>query len=238
LIHSLVMNQAGDGIAISNKGKTAAEMMVFSRYVMFSEVYWHHAVRSATAMLQRAFYLWFRAGRPFEPFAIADENSFVAHLRRESDEVGCRLLDGIFGAQRSLYKRLLGFNVFEAPELYQQLARRPYSWLCDCGRYVAEALARETGLMVDGNEVLIDAPPIGLEVQFDVNVWDPSSNRYRNLAEISPVVRALAAHQFDDFVKQVRVFVHPRLVQALSNIDAIEIFRTAIDDYERRGEFE
>ena len=32
-------------------------MMVFARYVMFSEVYWHHAVRSATAMLQRAFYL-------------------------------------------------------------------------------------------------------------------------------------------------------------------------------------
>ena len=36
-------------------------MMVFSRYVMFSEVYWHHAVRSATAMLQRAFYLLYDA---------------------------------------------------------------------------------------------------------------------------------------------------------------------------------
>ena len=32
-------------------------MMVFARYVMFSEVYWHHAVRAATAMLQRAFYV-------------------------------------------------------------------------------------------------------------------------------------------------------------------------------------
>jgi hypothetical protein len=37
-------------------------MMVFARYVMFSEVYWHHAVRSATAMLQRiglgVFFRW------------------------------------------------------------------------------------------------------------------------------------------------------------------------------------
>ena len=32
-------------------------MLVFARYIMFSEVYWHHAVRSATAMLQRAFWL-------------------------------------------------------------------------------------------------------------------------------------------------------------------------------------
>ena len=57
LIGSLCLNEAGDGLAISHKGRTAAEMMVFARYVMFSEVYWHHAVRSGTAMLQRAFYL-------------------------------------------------------------------------------------------------------------------------------------------------------------------------------------
>jgi HD superfamily phosphohydrolase len=56
LIGSLCLNEAADGLAITDKGKTAAEMMVFARYVMFSEVYWHHGVRSATAMLQRAFY--------------------------------------------------------------------------------------------------------------------------------------------------------------------------------------
>ena len=39
LIQSLVLNEAGDGLAITQKGKTAAELMVFARYVMFSEVY-------------------------------------------------------------------------------------------------------------------------------------------------------------------------------------------------------
>ncbi len=57
LLGSLCLNQAGDGLAITDKGRTAAELMVFARYVMFSEVYWHHGVRAATAMLQRAFYL-------------------------------------------------------------------------------------------------------------------------------------------------------------------------------------
>ena len=57
LLGSLCLNQAGDGLAVADKGKTAAELMVFARYVMFSEVYWHHGVRAATAMLQRAFYL-------------------------------------------------------------------------------------------------------------------------------------------------------------------------------------
>ena len=39
-------------------------MLIFARYIMFSEVYWHHAVRSATAMLQRAFYLLHEALDP------------------------------------------------------------------------------------------------------------------------------------------------------------------------------
>ena len=57
LIGSLCLNESGDALAITDKGRTAAELMVFARYVMFSEVYWHHTVRAATAMLQRAFYM-------------------------------------------------------------------------------------------------------------------------------------------------------------------------------------
>jgi hypothetical protein len=31
------------------------------------------------------------------------------------------------------------------------------------------------------------------------------------LRDVSPVVRTLAEEQFDDYVKRVRVFVHPKL---------------------------
>ena len=57
LISSMVLQKETNRLAIGEKGRTAAEMMVFARYVMFSEVYWHHAVRSATAMLQRAVFV-------------------------------------------------------------------------------------------------------------------------------------------------------------------------------------
>ena len=64
LIANLCVNSEGDRLAITHKGKTAAELMVFARYVMFSEVYWHHTVRSATAMFQRAFFRWHQADSP------------------------------------------------------------------------------------------------------------------------------------------------------------------------------
>jgi hypothetical protein len=67
------------------------------------------------------------------------------------------------------------------------------------------------GQPIQAHEVLIDAPPVKLEVQFDVEVCDVKRNQYRRLEEVSPVVHALAREQFDDYVKRVRIFVHPRL---------------------------
>ena len=55
-------------------------------------------------------------------------------------------------------------------------------------------------------DVLIDAPPQHREVEFRVDVWFRSSNEYRPLREVSPIVDAMAKTQFDDCVKKVRIF--------------------------------
>ena len=59
--------------------------------------------------------------------------------------------------------------------------------------------------------MLIDAPPTELEVDFNVDVYFAKERIYRQLGEISPVVRTLAREQFDDYVKRVRIFIHARL---------------------------
>jgi len=45
----------GDGpeMAVSEKGISALESLLFSKYQMFRNVYWHHAVRAATAAFRR-----------------------------------------------------------------------------------------------------------------------------------------------------------------------------------------
>jgi hypothetical protein len=68
------------------------------------------------------------------------------------------------------------------------------------------------------DEILIDAPPPRREVEFHVEVYYPKEDAYRPLAEVSPAVHALATRQFDDFVKRVRIFVHPRLASALAGV--------------------
>lgn len=41
-------------VAVHAKGKVAAEFLTLARYAMFSQVYWHHAVRAQKGMLFRA----------------------------------------------------------------------------------------------------------------------------------------------------------------------------------------
>ncbi len=218
LIQSLCLNAAGDGLAITDKGKTAAEMMVFARYVMFSEVYWHHAVRSATAMLQRAFVLLSEELPHESLFALAERPMIERLLSVAGDGPAATLLDGLFGPSRRLYKRVAEYSLFQQPEHYALLARRPYLWLVRCAEKFAERASAEIGMEIASHEILFDAPPEKLEVQFEIDVHFAKENCYRPLGEISPVVKTLAQQQFDDYVKRVRIFAHPRISTELSNL--------------------
>lgn len=230
LIQSLCVNETGDKLAITDKGRTAAEMMVFARYVMFSEVYWHHAVRSATAMFQRAFYSLY-ATLDLDCLFRLTEQPMVEALRAAAGESSAgELLDGLFGPTRRLYKRVAQYSLFEQPDLYRRLARRPYDWLVHCAERFAAVASSTLGRVVAPHEILFDAPPVKLEVDFQIDVHFPKERLYRPLGDVSPVVKTLAKQQFDDYVKRVRVFAHPRVaadLRALGNL--AELIGAAID---------
>jgi HD superfamily phosphohydrolase len=229
LLGSLCLNEAGNGLAITDKGKTAAELMVFARYVMFSEVYWHHGVRAATAMLQRAFYLLHGALELDPLFRMTDREMVVELQRTAGGGPAGDLLQGLFGPTRHLYKRLAQYSFLEHRELYDRLARRPYPWLAACAEQFAATVSTALGRVVAPHEILFDAPPITREVQFNVDIHFPKEHRYRPLGEVSPVIRTLATEQFDDYVKRVRIFAHPRIVADLRAIpDLSEMLEEAI----------
>jgi uncharacterized protein len=237
LIGSLCLNEAGDGLAIADKGKTAAEMMVFARYVMFSEVYWHHGVRSATAMLQRAFYQLRGRLDLNRVFGLTEPVMIAALESAANGTPAAELLDGLFGPSRRLYKRLAGYSLFEEPSLYQRLTRRPYSWLVRCAEHFAASASDVLGQPIAPHEILFDAPPIEREVEFDFEVHFAKENRYRRLGEISPVVRTLAKEQFDDYVKRVRLFGHPRIASGLRQLaNFTELLGAAINAAENEGD--
>lgn len=219
LISSMCLSENHNELAIVDKGRTAAEMMVFARYVMFSEVYWHHAVRSGTAMLQRAVFR-LRSAAQLEAWQSMTEYAMIDSLRQLARGGSSEpLVEGLFGPQRKLYKRLCQFNYVERPDMHRHLARKPFAVLVQCAERFAELAAAHFKISIAPEEVLIDAPPIKLEVQFKVQV--KTANGYQQLGDVSPVVQTLATTQFDDYVKKVRVFVAPHLKQRMNQPEEI-----------------
>lgn len=234
LVHSLTVNESADGLAISEKGKTAAELLVFARYVMFSEVYWHKSVRCATAMLQRSF-ARLSPRLDLEKCFQSTEHEMIDTLLDAARETEVfPLLDGLFGKRRRLYKRIVEYDIVQQPEIYALLAGKPYSRL----RRVADRLAERVASRIsvfrqEAPLLLLDAPPMEREVEFRIDVHFPKSGLYRLLGDVSPVVRTLAHEQFDDHVKRVRLFAPASITEKLRRLnDLPELIREACDEIE------
>lgn len=216
LISSLIVNESGDGLAITSKGRTAAEMMVFARYVMFTEVYWHHAVRSATSMFARAFFEVHGTVDLAQLFRMQESDLIRSLCQAAVGTTTAALTDGLFGARRSLHKRLAEYSMFHHESLYHAIRHRPYSQIVELSNAVCRRLSAISGIPLQDTDVLIDAPPLHREVEFRVDVYFRSENCYRPLREVSPVVDAMARTQFDDCVKKVRIFGSQQAIAAAS----------------------
>jgi HD superfamily phosphohydrolase len=208
LLSSLCLDAQGAALAITDKGRTAAEMLVFARYVMFSEVYWHHAVRSATAMLQRAVWSLRDALDPTR-FVRLDDRGFIDALGTlAAGTSAAPLVDGLFGSHRRLFKRVASYDALRNPAIHRGLAGRTYDDKVAIAGRLAATVSQRIGIAVGPDDLLIDAPPAEREVEFRLTVRVPreGGSEWRRLEELSPVVRSLAHEQFDDLVKRVRIF--------------------------------
>ncbi|MGO8695087.1 MAG: HD domain-containing protein [Rectinemataceae bacterium] len=72
----------GDRLAIEERGLMSVESLLFSKYLMYRSVYWHRAVRSATAMIKKAVLLALGEAvlAPEDLYGL-DDDGFYARLR-------------------------------------------------------------------------------------------------------------------------------------------------------------
>src|SRR5256885_13014123 len=96
---------SADGLALHPKGLAALESLLFAKYQMYRNVYWHHAVRSATTMFKRLVRRAIAARRLApDDVAVATDDALSHDLQR-SDQTGlARALRA-----RPLAKRALAF---------------------------------------------------------------------------------------------------------------------------------
>ncbi|MDB4905746.1 MAG: metal-dependent phosphohydrolase sub protein [Gemmatimonadetes bacterium] len=207
LLHALTIVSDPDSgtrrIGVLEKGLSALESLLFAKYQMYRNVYWHHAVRSATAMYKRLVADALAVGAlGAESLASFTDEGLLAHLAREERRP---LLEAL--QRRQLYKR-----AFESPAA--ELPENAGEWMADDRALtvrVENALARELGL-AEG-ELLLDYPEKTQMLGLDIPVLRRDGSVRRLTAEgwAGSVNLPRLSEEFYRSARWLRVFTARRL---------------------------
>jgi HD superfamily phosphohydrolase len=150
LLSSLTLVETAGGleVGVQEKGVSAVESLLFAKYQMYRNVYWHHAVRSATCMFKRAVRgALARGSVTVEWIAEATDDGLMEILIARD---GNTLASAI--RARRLYKRALDLPASDVSSDVQ-------AWVTDdvdLLERVEDAIAAGVGLA--SGELLIDFP--------------------------------------------------------------------------------
>jgi HD superfamily phosphohydrolase len=214
LLHSMTLVTAPTGetrIAVLEKGGSALESLLFAKYQMYRNVYWHHAVRSATAMFKRLVRDAIAAGRLEAPWiARSTDEVLMERLRALGDVPLAQRL-----RRRRLYKRALDLPATDLPP-------SAGTWIAgdpDLTAAVEDRLAAD--LKLRSGQVLLDFP-----AKADMLSVDLLFVTRRGMLEPAQVGLQPVAETLHRVARRLRVFVaepralDPENIRALAEHDA------------------
>lgn len=243
-------------IMLKYKGKASAEIFIFSRYVMFTQVYWHHTARAFSAMFRRAFIDLVQNGIRIEDIIgekifhkngcryYNDQESFrviigLAQAGGRSTKIARQLFNEIESGREGLYRRLLVVkgnagkfsSQYESTVISNRIVEEYTagldSWREFC-RGVAAKVGRANGLSdFREHHLLIDTPLLG-DKGTTYPLFYPENESVVDITQVSPVARALD-DSFNEEAQQVRLYIHPQFAGKIDPEKAYSILYQSLD---------
>jgi HD superfamily phosphohydrolase len=216
LLASLTVVAAPGGrreIGVQEKGVSALESLLFAKYQMYRNVYWHHAVRSATSMFKRAARSAVRAGTVTteEIGELTDDALMQRLVDRDRSELAAAI------RARRLHKRALDLPASEVTE-------SPATWMSedpDLTERVEDAIAVEVGL--SSGEVLLDFPARAsmLSVDLPLRLRDGSVERLTDEGRAGHLGLPRIAGELYKSARRLRVFVARLPAKSLEGVPTL-----------------
>jgi HD superfamily phosphohydrolase len=226
LLATLTLVETSPGrieVGVLEKGISALESLLFAKYQMFRNVYWHHAVRSATCMFKRAVRSAVAAGSlGFERIAESTDDGLTERLLAVDATGLTRAVQA-----RRLYKRALDLSASEAPAETQDWVSQDSELLSR----VEDALARELGLQA--GQLLLDFPsnPSMLSVDLPLLTRGGRIERLTGEGRLGQFGLPRVAGELYQSARRLRIFTADR---ARSPERALEVMTLPKEVVERR----
>jgi HD superfamily phosphohydrolase len=220
LMHALVVlddpTTGRRGVGVLTKGLSALESLLFAKYQMYRNVYWHHAVRSATAMYKRMVGLALDGGAlDGATLGRFTDEGLLAALDAGSNEETRSLLRALLA--RRLFKR-----AFEAPAA--ALPMESLEWIAEDRERTRRAEAAIAGrLGLAAGDVLLDFPAKTQMLGLDLPVLSRDGSVRRLTQEGIPgaIDLPVLAEQLYRSARYLRVFTRTRAKIERRELEAV-----------------
>jgi hypothetical protein len=197
-------------VGVQEKGVSALESLLFAKYQMYRNVYWHHAVRSATCMFKRAVRVAVQQGTvDMDRLADATDDGLMELMVSR----GANALAAAIRTRR-LYKRALDLPASDVPgDAQPWIAQDP-----DLLELVEDALARQVGLAP--GELLLDFParPSMLAVDLPLRTRAGATERLTDEGRAGHLGLPRVAAELYRSARRLRVFVAASPTRPLDGI--------------------
>jgi HD superfamily phosphohydrolase len=212
-----------NGVAISPKGITALENILFSKYLMYKTVYWHKTVRIATAMIKKAIGMALAEGaiRKQDLYGLDDEEFFARFSTRRIP--GFRLIEET--RNRVLHKQVLRLPFVDGNPAHRRL--EDINARLALEQEIAEEAGGALGRTVTPDCIVVDIPE---RISFDLSipVIDPGSAEPEetDAGDTSHVFNRMGHEDFPRSLRTITVSARrdAELLEALARTDLARRF--------------
>ncbi|MFP4363659.1 MAG: HD domain-containing protein [Spirochaetia bacterium] len=196
------------GIAISEKGLAAVENVLFSKYLMYKSVFWHKAVRIATAMIKKAILLGMEDGYIREEMLYRIDDDEFYRIFSDIRYAPFELIQMV--SRRELYKAVVEIPISALGHLPKDtfsIAKRD-----NLEKEIINRIADETKQKVHREEVILDIPePISFEIDIPIHGGESEQSFSESMTVFtSPVVSGFTRN-----LRKIRLIVPQHIAQKL-----------------------
>jgi len=194
------------GADIDSKGILAVESLLFSKYLMYRAVYWHRAVRAATAMIKKALLGGLESGviAGGDLYNLDDQGLFALMRQRSHPLFG--MADAVKNSRLFAAAAEIPFDEKAHGRLLDLSARSRME------ESLAAELSPLLGKRLGGNDIIIDLPE---PISFESGLFVADENCFFSAG--SSVFKDGLLSAFAGSLRIVRIFIDPRYEEDLKN---------------------
>jgi HD superfamily phosphohydrolase len=209
-ILSILFPHPQRGVDIDSRGITSVESLLFSKYLMYRSVYWHHSVRCATSMVKKALLAGLESGEIIakELYNLDDQGLFSLFDGKKNPlfALGGKVRQG------QLFSLIAEFTFDE--KFHQALNDIHKRSLYE--KEFAAAFGSETGCSIDWRDLIIDVPE---PFSFESDLFIRDENRHFD--DSSSFFKKGTVLAFIKTLRKVRIFAAQSVLPCKRDISVL-----------------